>query len=165
MGASQAAINAITLSSNAASCLSPREADAGGDCYTASFTPPPLDDAGTTWGGVYWQSPANNWGAEPGKLIAPGATKVTFYAAGAAGGEQIQFCTGGMNATGPTTALPYSDTLNVKPPAFTLTTQWTQYSLSLSGLTYTDIIGGFCWVAASTTTTPIKFYVDDIQFE
>ena len=47
------------------------------------------------WGGVYWQSPANNWGNSPGRQI-EGATKITFWAAGDKGGEIVEFKAGGI---------------------------------------------------------------------
>ena len=165
MGDSTASMTAVTLTHDAASCKSPRQTGAGGDCYAVSWAPTLTGDAGAAWAGVYWQSSANNWGSKPGKTIAPGATKVTFYAAGAAGGEQIQLCAGGINATGATATLPYSDSFTVKQPAITLTTTWTQYSLSLQGTSYTAVLGGFCWVSSTTSTESIKFYIDDIKWQ
>ncbi len=164
MGDSTASMSAITLAHDAATCKSPRTPNAGGDCFTATWAPN-LGDAGAAWAGVYWQSPANNWGSKPGKAIAPGATKVTFYAAGKAGGEVIQLCAGGVNANGASATLPYGDTFTVKQPAITLTTTWTQYELSLEGTTYTTVLGGFCWVTSTTATESVTFYVDDIQWE
>jgi hypothetical protein len=164
MGDSTASMTAITLTHDAASCKTPRQTGAGGDCYGVVWAPS-LGDAGAAWAGVYWQSSANNWGSKPGKAIAPGATKVSFYAAGAAGGEQISLCAGGINATGATATLPYSDTFTVKQPAITLTTTWTQYQLPLTGTSYTTVLGGFCWVSNTTTTENIKFYIDDVKWE
>jgi hypothetical protein len=155
---------AITLAHDTTTCKSPRQTGAGGDCFTATWAPT-LGDAGAAWAGVYWQSPANNWGAKPGKVIAPGAQKISFYAAGKVGGEVITISAGGINASGASAALPYGDTFTAKEPAITLTTDWTQYTLSLQGTTYTSVLGGFCWVVSTTATESITFYIDDIQWE
>jgi hypothetical protein len=164
MGDSKASMSAITLSHDSSMCKSPRQTGAGGDCYTVTWAPS-LGDAGAAWAGVYWQSPANNWGSKPGKAIAPGATKLSFYAAGAMGGETIQVCAGGINAMGASASLPYADTFSVKQPPITLTTSWTQYELSLQGTSYTSVLGAFCWVASATSSESVTFYIDDVQWE
>jgi hypothetical protein len=165
MGDSTASMMAITLTHDAASCKSPRQTGAGGDCYGVVWAPTLTGDAGAAWAGVYWQSSANNWGSKPGKAIAPGATKISFYAAGAAGGETIQLCAGGINSMGTSATLPYGDTFKVQEPAITLTTTWTQYELPLTGASYTTVIGGFCWVTSTTKSENVKFYIDDVQWE
>jgi hypothetical protein len=157
-------LTSITLSHDATLCKTPRQTGAGGDCYTATWAPL-LGDAGSSWAGVYWQSPANNWGSKPGKPIAPGATKVSFYAAGAKGGESIQLCAGGINSPAGSASLPYSDSFTVKQPAITLTTDWAPYSISLQGTSYTSVLGAFCWVATTTASESVTFYLDDIKWE
>ena len=164
MGDSAASRNAITLSHTASTCKTPRQPGAGGDCFTSTWAPNE-DGGAAAWAGVYWQSPANNWGADKGKAIAAGAKQVSFYAAGAVGGETIQLCAGGINASGASATLPYGDTFTVKQPAITLTTSWTQYQLSLEGTSYTTVLGAFCWVASTTGSESITFYIDDIQWE
>jgi hypothetical protein len=164
MGDSQASQTAITLSHDASQCKTPRQSGAGGDCYSVTWAPIP-PDGGSSWAGVYWQAPANNWGAKQGKPIPAGATKVSFYAAGAVGGETIQTCAGGINATGASASLPYGDTFTVKSTNLVLTTTWTQYEISLQGATYTDGLGGFCWVAAASHAGPVTFYIDDVKWE
>ena len=52
------------------------------------------------WAGVYWLSPANNWGDKPPKQMR-GASKVTFWAAGQKGGEIVEFKAGGVNGKAP----------------------------------------------------------------
>ena len=164
MGDSQASMSAVTLAHDATTCKTPRQPGAGGDCFTATWAPK-LGDAGAAWAGVYWQSPANNWGAKPGKAIAPGAKTVSFYAAGAVGGEIIQISAGGINANGASATLPYGDTFTVKLPAITLTPTWTKYQLSLQGASYSSVLGGFCWVVSTTASESVTFYIDDIQWE
>jgi hypothetical protein len=165
MGDSTAQTNNITLAHDAVTCKAPRPPNAGGDCFTATWAATLAAGAASAWAGVYWQSPANNWGALPGKAIAPGAQKVSFYAAGAKGGEVIQLSVGGINANGADPSLKYGDTFGIKAPPITLTTDWTQYEISLQGAQYTTVLGGFCWVATSTTGQSVTFYIDDIQWE
>jgi hypothetical protein len=139
-------------------CLMPRPTGAVGDCYKVTYTP------GTQgWAGVYWQYPANNWGASPGKRIAAGATKVAFYAAGAAGGEALQFVVGGENDG----TLPYHDAFKVMQNQ-TLTTALAPYSVALGDKTYdTGVLGGFAWLATAPvgSTAPIVFYLDAITWQ
>ena len=47
--------------------------------------------AGDGWGGVVWQSPANDWGDAPGGFDLTGAKALTFWARGAKGGEAVDF--------------------------------------------------------------------------
>jgi hypothetical protein len=141
-----------------------------GKCSKFTYTPINGDaEAGTLgmgWGGVYWQSPANNWGTLPGAHIASGATKVTFYAAGAKGGEVVTFIVGGI--TGPN----YQDPPKVELANQVLTTTMTQYSIDLTGFTYVSVIGGFGWTmeakagadAGTFDPTPVTFSVDGIQW-
>ena len=164
MGDSMASMTAITVGHDVTQCKLPRQSGVGGDCYKVTWAPS-LPDGGAAWAGVYWQSPANNWGAHPGKAISPGATKVSFYAAGAVGGESIQLCAGGINSNGTSATLPYGDTFSVKHPAIALTTTWTQYEVSLAGTSYTDVLGAFCWVASTNSTESITFYIDDLKWE
>ena len=47
--------------------------------------------AADNWGGVVWQSPADDWGEKPGGFDLEGAKKLTFWARGAKGGEKVEF--------------------------------------------------------------------------
>jgi hypothetical protein len=144
-------------------CQTPRPAGAVGQCYRFTY-----HKGAMGWGGVYWQYPANNWGTSPGKRIAPGATKIRFYAAGAQGGEPVSFITLGINDPMGT----YHD-----PPTVTvvqtLTTTMTPYEINLTGQTYDAVIGGFGWVAPPAGATlqqadggpPLVFDVDGIEWE
>jgi hypothetical protein len=131
----------------------------------SKFTYTPIVGSMNNWAGVYWQSPANNWGDSPGHHIEAGATKLTFYAAGAKGGETVSFIAGGIMGAG------YQDPPKVELSNQVLTTTMTQYSIDLTGYTYVSIIGGFGWTIEAKAlgdggfdTTPITFYVDGIQW-
>ena len=50
------------------------------------------------WAGIYWLNPPNNWGNRKGGFSLTGAQKLTFWARGEKGGEQIQeFTVGGIS--------------------------------------------------------------------
>jgi hypothetical protein len=84
--------------------------------------------------------------------LADGATKVTFQARGAMGGEQVTFSAAGA------AEIP-----------FTLTAAWKQYALPLAGIQYNTpadgVDSGFFWKVAPPTPggQPVTFFIDDIQ--
>lgn len=111
------------------------------------------------WGGVVWQSPANDWGDVPGGFDLSAAKKLTFWARGAKGGETVTFSYG---LIGPEKKYPDSDkgeTGKVK-----LSKGWQQFTIDLTGKDVSHIKTGFCWVVAGNGQ-PITFYLDDIKFE
>jgi hypothetical protein len=148
-------------------CKLPRPAGARGNCYKITYRPqPPLTAGNPAWAGVYWLSPQDNWGQKPGRRIQPGATAVTFYAAGATGTESVAFRAGGVQDA----MFSYQDTFRVEQ-SFTLSTSLMPYALDLSGQAYDAVIGGFAWTivtfdAASWApgAAPIVFYIDDIEW-
>ena len=142
-------------------CQDPRPAGALGQCYRFSYR-----QGAAHWGGVYWQYPANNWGATPGKRIAQGATRIRFYAAGAVGGEPVSFIVFGVGDAMATYRDPPVVTLTP-----TLTTTMTAYEINISGQTYDAVIGGFGWVSPPAGVTlpadagaPIVVYIDGIEW-
>jgi len=146
-------------------CAPSRPAGAVGHCHKFTYTPIPNPDAAVPWGGVYWQYPVNNWGALPGKRIAQGATKVTFLAAGAVGGESVRFLVGGILPQ-PLLGLVNGDTVNVNLTVV-LTNTMTPYLIDLTGQSYDAVLGGFGWVIEVPvgSTTPVAFTVDSIRWE
>src|SRR5262249_34056625 len=118
-------------------CGGDRSTPAIGTCYKFTYTPVP---GGLGWGGVYWQYPAHNLGDMPGLGVESGATKVTFWAKGGAGGEVLEIVAGGIQAAGKM----YSD--HVKgDQKFTLTSSWAEYTLPLPAMNYSPILGGLAW--------------------
>ena len=156
MGDGATSTTAITVQTMP--CKQPRPPAAAGDCYHVTYKP-----GGAAWAGVYWQYPENNWGAIPGKQVESGATKVTFYAAGATGHEIIQFIAGGEKDM----ALPYRDSFTAANTV-ALSTTSVQYQISLIGKTYeSGVLGAFAWTVSVPrgTTTPVEFYLDTIRWE
>jgi hypothetical protein len=130
-------------------CLPSRPSTWVGNCHRYTWTP-----SGTAWAGAYWQYPDGNWGDLPGLMIPAGATQVAFQAWGATGNEKVDFMVGMMAVDG----------FQVTQMQIALTTQPQRYSLSLTGTSYTRVVGGFGWVAKDATSA-MTFGIDDIHWE
>ena len=125
----------------------------GALCLKVSYT------ANGDWGGVVWQSPANNWGDQPGGYDLSGAKKLTFWARGEEGGETVGFLFGLLGAD-----KKYHDSGSAKLENVHLTSDWKQYTMDLNGKDLTDIVTGFAWTLAGAGH-PVTFYLDDIRYE
>jgi len=69
------------------------------------------------WIGIYWLNPANNWGTRKGGFNLTGARKLTFWARGENGGEQIQeFTIGGISGDYPDTDTAVIGPTNIIKP-------------------------------------------------
>ena len=112
------------------------------------------------WAGIYWLNPPNNWGNRKGGFELSGAQKLTFWAKGEKGGEQIQeFKVGGILGD-----YPDSDIITIGPVI--LTSQWKKYTLDLRGKDLSYISGGFAWsTEVSVNPESCVFYLDEIKFE
>ena len=111
-------------------------------------------------------APIENWGDYPeAGYNLRGATSLTFWAKGARGGERVEFFAFGVGFgmgklypdSAPKTTLGY----------VTLTNAWQQFSLDLTGLNLSYVLGGFGWVTNSPQNgyQNITFYLDDIQYQ
>lgn len=115
---------------------------------------------GARWAGMYWQSPANNWGDKKGGFDLTGAKKLVIWAKGAKGGERIEeFKLGGI-----TGLYPDSDIAGIGP--ILLTKEWKRHEIDLGGKDLSYISGGFCW-STNLDVNPdgATFYLDDIKYE
>jgi len=117
---------------------------------------------GMEWAGVYWQSPANNWGTVSGPTgyNLSRAIRLTFWVRGTTGADRIQFLVGGITGR-------YGDSLRpaVKTPVLKLSTAWQRVTITLAGKNLTHIIGGFGWVAsAQNDPDGAIFFLDDIVY-
>jgi hypothetical protein len=111
------------------------------------------------WGGVVWQSPANDWGNAPGGFDLTGAKKLTFWARGAKGGERVSFGYGIIGKD-----KKFFDTGKGSLGPITLGADWKEYEFDLSGQDLTRIKSGFYWTLGGQGE-PVSFYLDDIQYE
>ena len=109
------------------------------------------------WAGLYWLAGYENWGTEPGLTIAPGAKRVSFYAASVPEGLAVSFFAGGVDM------LDFKDTFS-RTLLPSLTTELTRYSIDLTGVDYEEgVLGAFGW----TIDDPAggRLYLDDIRWE
>jgi len=130
-------------------------------CHAAptcmKFTFSPQD----SWAGVYWQSPPNNWGDQPGRKI-EGAKRLVFWARGGSGGELVSFKCGGIQGK------KFQDSLEkaVDPSPVMLTNQWRQYEIDLGGADTHSVIGAFSWSATRDgNPNGATFYLEGITIE
>lgn len=111
------------------------------------------------WGGVLWQSPANDWdGKLPGGLDLSGAKELEFWARGANGGEVVNFVLGVIDGNA-----PYRDTYKGELPEVKLTNKWQRYSIPLTGQDLSRIKTGFGW-SLPGQSNPVVFYLDNVRY-
>jgi hypothetical protein len=130
-------------------CADPRPGNKSGLCHRFTIVPGSLG-----WAGVFWQYPEFNWGDGPGFDVPPGASRVRFYAWGGKGDETLKFLVGISEADG----------FGLESQPISLTTTPTQYEIDLSTVTYSQVVGGFGWVAGDLVDTT-SFFLDDIRWE
>jgi hypothetical protein len=111
------------------------------------------------WAGVVWQSPADDWGDEPGGHDLTGARKLTFWARGDQGGEVVEFKIGIIPKS-----KPYGDSASATAGKVKLSQEWHQYEINLSGKDLSQIKSGFVF-AVQGRKDPVTFYLDDIRYE
>lgn len=118
-------------------------------------------------------SPQPNFGEVPDAgFDLGGAVRLTFWARGEEGGEEIDFFLAGVGRD-PVTGAPVAPFPGSSPrhPAlgtrFVLTDQWRQYSIEgLTALDVSYVLGGFAWVADDLNNpSGAIFYLDDIEYE
>lgn len=125
----------------------------GKTCIKAEYT------STKDWGGVLWQSPANDWdGAKPGGANLMGATALEFWARGKSGGETVNFVFGVLDGH-----QQYRDTAKGELNNVKLTKEWKRYSFPLKGKDLGRIKTGFGWSLAAQGR-PVTFYLDDIRY-
>lgn len=128
------------------------------------------NNSGRGWAGIYWQSSENNWGQYPGHDLR-GYDKVKFKIRGTSNGVNIKFKVGGIGYGGncnllpPNPQKPYPDSTCIDFGPITLTTNWQEYTIPLSG-DLSNINGGFAIIfeAVSGSTSNATVYLDDIVY-
>jgi hypothetical protein len=111
------------------------------------------------WGGIVWQDPPGDWGNLPGGWDLSGAKTLAFWARGAKGGEVVSFELGLLGKD-----KPFPDTGRAKKADVTLTADWQQIRIDLSGQDLTRIKSGFV-VTVAGQGKPVTVYLDDIAYE
>ena len=116
-------------------------------------------NAESKWAGIVWQSPADDWGDEPGGYDLTGAKQLSFWARGDKGGEVVEFKMGIIAKN-----KPYHDTSSAALGKVKLDKDWKQFTIDLSGKNLKCIKTGFVFSVAGKKE-PITFYIDDIKYE
>jgi hypothetical protein len=120
-------------------------------CIEISYTA-----SNNLWGGLFWQKPANNWCQRPGENLSNrGFTRLSFWARGSRGNEEIKFIVGH----------DCGDSVN-KEKIIRLGNTWQNYTIDLTGANLSNITGAFGFsIDSKAQSGPITFYLDDVQFE
>lgn len=125
----------------------------GETCLRVSY------NAADQWGGVAWQSPANDWdGEQAGGFDLSQASALEFWARGETGAEKVNFLVG-LN----TTDGVYHDSGKTELSGVQLTTEWKRYRVPLTGLDTGRIKNGFGFSLAGQGRA-VTFYLDDVQY-
>ena len=110
------------------------------------------------WGGVVWQHPDGDWGEKPGGFDLTGAKRLSFWARGGEGGEQVKFGFGILGRE-----KKYFDTakdeMTVK-----LVPEWKQYTFELGDADLKRIKSGF-YLSVAGQGKPLNVFLDNIMFE
>ena len=113
--------------------------------------------------------PSLNWGDYPNAGVnLSGSLNLTFWARGAQGGEKVQFIAFGVGHEPVSPEKPFRDSTDkVSTSVVTLSQNWTQYYMDISGKNLSYVLGGFGWVATASDNdnNNITFYLDDIKYE
>lgn len=130
----------------------------GKTCVKINYLPGASQNS--KWAGVFWQYPGSQWGKKKGAYDLTGAKKLKFWARGEVGGEIIQEVKmGGISGK-----FKDSDTTGIGP--ITLTKEWQEFEIDLSGVDLSYISGGFCWSTnLDQNRNGCIFYLDDIEYE
>ena len=114
--------------------------------------------ANDNWAGIFWQSPAGDWGDKPGGANLSKALTLVFWARGEKGGETVSFFMGGIGKD-----KPFHDTANRKLENIVLKKEWTRYRIPLDGEDLSQIKTGFGFNFGGQGR-PFAFYLDDIEY-
>ena len=99
-----------------------------------------------------------------------GAERLTFFARGEKGGEQVEFftCGFGYNSEWNAQVVPFPDSsMKRSTGVVTLTREWTQFSIDLSSADMSSIVCGFGYVLKGNVPGDREkvCYLDEIRFE
>ncbi|MDA7675154.1 hypothetical protein N8583_02135 [Akkermansiaceae bacterium] len=107
---------------------------------------------------VVWQHPSGDWGDAPGGFDLTGATKLSFWARGNAGGEKVTIGIGNIGND-----KVYHDTFADKKE-LTLGTEWQEFEIDLTGKNLTRIKSAL-YFTTSSTGQPQTFFLDGVTIQ
>lgn len=146
----------------------PQTAQSG--CRLYSYKPSPAGTPGhQNYLGILFQDVGPGGESQIGKVpplpIQPGAKRSVFWAKVGAGPQKVAFRAGGANNWDGNTdpSLPYKDTFGV-PGDVTLTEDFQQIVIDLSGVEYRDVVSPFGW-AIEDATDQVDLYIADVRWE
>ena len=100
-------------------------------------------------------------GQVPGLKVEAGAKRLVFWAAVGTGPTPVYFKAGGIIDP----VLPHRDDFEVEIFP-TLTSEFQQFEIDLTGVTYDEVVSPFGWAIESNgSTEPIQLFVDDMRWE
>ncbi len=137
---------------------------------------------GADWGGWYFMNgvlrgdqitPVPNWGDESAAgYDLRGARTLILQAKGASGGERVEFFALGVGRSPGTGAplpdVPYPGSAPKVSTGFvTLSTEWHEFRLDVSGADLSYVLGGFGWVTSTAENggDGAIFYLDEIRYD
>lgn len=123
----------------------------GSTCIKVTYS------ANDNWGGVAWQSPANDWGKVPGGFNITGASDLEFRVRGEKGSEVVSFSFGILKN------VPFPDSDNAEIKNVKMKTEWQKVRIPLDTRDLSCIKTGFSWSLAGSGQ-PVTFYLDEIRF-
>ena len=130
----------------------------GQTCMKIAYRP--SGRGGQGWAGLYWLDPKSNWRGIKGGYNLAGMTRLTFWARGAKGGEQIAvFKVGGIGDS-----RSQRGSASIGP--VWLTRDWQHYVIDLADADLSRVTGAFAWSSdGSDNIGPLVFYLDEIRYE
>ena len=112
---------------------------------------------GDSWVALAWVEPAQDWGDLPGGFDLRGASRLSFMARGANGGERLVVGAGVIENG------DYPDSLRERLE-IDLTTEWQRFTIPLASSDLSIVRGGFV-IESSEADEPRTVYFDNIRFE
>lgn len=104
-------------------------------------------------------------GYVPPLPVQAGAKRSVFWAKVGSGTQKVAFRAGGANNWDGNSdpSLPYKDSFGV-PGDVTLTSEYQQIVIDLTGVTYGSVVSPFGW-AIEDRTEPLELYIADVRWE
>ena len=111
------------------------------------------------WVGVAWQRPEGDWGDQPGAVDLGGAKRLSFWARGALGGEELTVHFGLIEP-----GRAYPDSARLDTGQLELDSSWREYVIDLSKADLDHIKTPFAFFVRGQFG-PVTIYLDDITVE
>lgn len=135
-----------------------KDAYKGSSCIRIKYVPRKV--LKSSWSGIYWLYPPNNWGKLPNTgYDLSEARKFVFYARGKRGREVASFKVGGIRGR-------YGDSCTVPLNGVQLSKEWQRYEINLEGYSLERIIGAFCIsIESLKNERGAVIFLDELRFE